>query len=95
MDQEADYESFEDETNLDDFSEGDITVAPPLEGPFAKYLREYRLLNSLLISLIMILIFFIAIWNIVVYVASGGEGDSDFSDAGTAHPTKSGKEKSG
>ena len=30
MDQEADYESFEEETNLDDFSEGDITVAPPL-----------------------------------------------------------------
>ncbi len=92
MDQEADYESFEDETNLDDFSEGDITVAPPLEGPFAKYLREYRLLNSLLISLIMILVFFIAIWNIVVYVASGGEGDSDFSDAGTA-PAQQNQEK--
>ena len=92
MDQEADYESFEDETNLGDFSEGDITVAPPLEGPFAKYLREYRLLNSLLISLIMILIFFIAIWNIVVYVASGGEGDSDFSDAGTA-PAQQNQEK--
>ena len=92
MDQEADYESFEEETNLDDFSEGDITVAPPLEGPFAKYLREYRLLNSLLISLIMILVFFIAIWNIVVYVAAAGEGDSDFSDAGTA-PAQQNQEK--
>ena len=92
MDQEADHESFEEETNLDDFSEGDITVAPPLEGPFAKYLREYRLLNSLLISLIMILVFFIAIWNIVVYVAAAGEGDSDFSDAGTA-PAQQNQEK--
>ena len=39
----------------------------------------------------MILIFFIAIWNIVVYVASGGEGDSDFSDAGT--PAQQNQEK--
>ena len=92
MDQEADYESFEDETNVDDFSDGEITVAPPLEGPFAKYLREYRLLNSLLISLTMILVFFVAIWNIVVYVASAGEGDSDFSDAGTA-PAQQNQEK--
>jgi len=57
MDQEADYENFE-EPNLEDFSEDQITVAPPLESAFAKYLREYRLLNSLLISLITIIAFF-------------------------------------
>ena len=92
MDQEADYENFEDESSLEDFSEDQITVAPPLESAFAKYLREYRLLNSLLLSLIMILGFFIAMWNIVVYVAAAGEGDSDFSDAGTA-PAQQNQEK--
>ena len=29
-----------------------VTVAPPLEGAFSKYMREYRLLNSLLVSLL-------------------------------------------
>ena len=36
MDQDADYENFE-EPNLEDFSEDQITVAPPLESAFAKY----------------------------------------------------------
>ena len=57
MDQEADYENFEEETNLEDFSEDQITVAPPLESPLSKYMREYRLLNSLLISLVTIMAF--------------------------------------
>jgi len=92
MDQEADYENFEEEHDLGDYSEEQITVAPPLEGAFAKYLREYRLLNSLLISLITIIVFFVAMWNIVVYVAAAGEGDSDFSDAGTA-PAQQNQEK--
>ena len=45
---------------------------------------EYRLLNSLLVSLVTILDSLCAMWNIVVYVAAAGEGDADFSDAGTA-----------
>jgi hypothetical protein len=61
-----------------------MTVAPPLEGAFAKYMREYRLLNSLLFSLFVLVGAFAAMWNIVVYVAAAGEGSSDFSDAGTA-----------
>ena len=94
MDQEADYENFEEEPRLRKFPQDQITVAPPLESAFAKYLREYRLLNSLLISLVMILGTFVAMWNIVVYVAAAGEGDADFSDAGTPRSAKSGKEKS-
>ena len=55
MDQEADYENFEEEPNFEDYTDDQITVAPPLESAFSKYLREYRLLNSLLISLVLIL----------------------------------------
>ena len=84
MDQDAEYENFEEEPSMDDIPLDQITVAPPLESAFAKYMREYRLLNSLLISLVMIIGCFVAMWNIVVYVAAAGEGDADFSDAGTA-----------
>lgn len=55
---------------------------PSLESPFSKYLREYRLLNSLLISLFAVVCLFALLWNIVVWVAPGGEPSSDFSDAG-------------
>ena len=92
MDQEADYENFEEEPNFEDYTDDQITVAPPLESAFSKYLREYRLLNSLLISLVLIIAFFVAMWNIVVYVAAAGDGDADFSDAGTA-PAQQNQEK--
>ena len=92
MDQEAEYEDFDQEPDLDNLPQEQITVAPPLESAFSKYLREYRLLNSLLVSLVTILGFFVAMWNIVVYVAAAGEGDSDFSDAGTA-PAQQNQEK--
>ena len=59
-----------------------ILKAPSLESPFSKYLREYRLLNSLLISLFAVVCLFALLWNIVVWVAPGGEPSSDFSDAG-------------
>ena len=91
MDQEADYENFEEEPNFEDYTDDQIT-APPLESAFSKYLREYRLLNSLLISLVLIIAFFVAMWNIVVYVAAAGDGDADFSDAGTA-PAQQNQEK--
>ena len=59
-----------------------VTEAPPAEGAFGKYLREYRLLNSLLLSLGIIvgIIGFMLAWTIVVHV--GEEGDSDFGEAG-------------
>ncbi len=59
-----------------------ILKAPTLESPFSKFLREYRLLNSLLISLFAVVCLFALLWNIVVWVAPGGEPSSDFSDAG-------------
>jgi hypothetical protein len=59
-----------------------ISHAPSLESPFSKYLREYRLLNSLLISLFAVVCLFTLLWNIVVWVAPSGEPSSDFSDAG-------------
>ena len=70
----------------------DMTVAPPVESAFGKYMREYRLLNSLLVSLFILVGSFAALWNIVVYVAAAGEGSSDFSDAGTA-PAEQQQEK--
>ena len=59
-----------------------ILKAPTLESPFSKYLREYRLLNSLLISLFAVVCLFALLWNIVVWVAPGGEPSSYFPGAG-------------
>jgi prenyltransferase beta subunit len=61
-----------------------VTVAPPLEGAFSKYMREYRLLNSLLVSLLFLTIIMASIWGMMMGLALSGEGNSDFSDGGTA-----------
>ena len=94
MDKDNDYENYEEEAEeTEDFQSNDqVTVAPPLEGPIAKYMREYRLLNSLLISLASILAVFVAMWNIVVYVAASGEERFRLSDAGAA-PAQQQQEK--
>ena len=92
MDQQAEYpeEPIYEPEEVQDY-EG-ATVAPPLESAFGKYLREYRLLNSLLMSLLFMIIFFVAMWNLIIYVAIGGEGDSEFSDGGAA-PAQQQQEK--
>ena len=74
MDQDNDKENYEEEPEkMEAFESSDqVTVAPPLEGPIAKYMREYRLLNSLLISIASIIAVFVAMWNIVVYFAASG-----------------------
>lgn len=59
--------------------------AAGLESPFSKYLREYRLLNSLLISLFAVLFLFGLLWNIVVWVDTGESQGADFSDAGKSN----------
>ena len=71
-----------------------VTEAPPAEGAFGKYLREYRLLNSLLLSLGIIvgIIGFMLAWTIVVHV--GEEGDSDFGEAGPPAAPASSRYKS-
>ena len=92
MDQQAEYpeEPIYEPEEVQEY-EG-ATVAPPLESAFGKYLREYRLLNSLLLSLLVMIVFFVAMWNLIIYVAIGGEGDSDFSDGGAA-PAQQQQEK--
>ncbi len=69
--------AFEDEEDSES-----VILAPQLESAFGKYLREYRLLNSLLLSLAIIvgIIGFMLAWTIVVHI--GEEGDSDFGEAG-------------
>jgi prenyltransferase beta subunit len=86
MDEETEnYEEPEYEEEADfnsDEEDAPVSVVPPTEGAFGKYLREYRLLNSLLLSLGIIvgIIGFMLAWTIVVHV--GEEGDSDFGEAG-------------
>ncbi len=73
MDDTADIEQLEPE---------EIQTTAPLESPFGKYLREYRLLNSLLFALLVLVILFAAIWNIIIWAAPPGEAGSDFTDGG-------------
>jgi hypothetical protein len=81
MDQE---EVYADENQIPQEEYQPVTVAPPLEGAFSKYMREYRLLNSLLVSLFMLTILMASIWGMMMGIALSGEGSSDFSDGGAA-----------
>ena len=86
MDEESENQEepeYEEDTEFEvEDDSGSVTEVPPTEGAFGKYLREYRLLNSLLLSLGIIvgIIGFMLAWTIVVQV--GEEGDSDFGEAG-------------
>ena len=84
MDQEAQYPE---DIPMEEEEYDHVTVAPPVESALGKYLREYRLLNSLLVSLLSVTIFLVVMWGLIIYVAGGGEGSSDFADAGVA-PTQ-------
>ncbi|MEJ6524411.1 MAG: hypothetical protein QNL65_09565, partial [Opitutales bacterium] len=81
MDQEEIYPD-ENQIAQEEYAEEyqSVTVAPPLEGAFSKYMRDYRLLNSLLVSLLMLTIFMASIWGMMMGIALSGEGSSDFSD---------------
>jgi hypothetical protein len=85
MDQEEIY-SEDTQTPEGDYTQEyePVSVAPPLEGTFSKYMREYRLLNSLLVSLLFLTIIMASIWGMMMGIALSGEGNSDFSDGGTA-----------
>ncbi len=52
------------------------------ENDFQKYWRQYRLLNSLLIALFLMVFALVIVWNIIIWVAPGEEARADFSDAG-------------
>ena len=85
MDQEEIYSEDDQRSEGNYTQEYDpVTVAPPLEGAFSKYMREYRLLNSLLVSLLFLTIIMASIWGMMMGIALSGEGNSDFSDGGTA-----------
>ena len=73
----------DDSPNQDASNQENLEVTQPLEGAASKYLREFRLLNSLLLSLFLMIFLFGFLWNIVVWVAPAGETASDFADAGT------------
>ena len=65
--------------------EAKASSSPPLESSFSRYLRKYRLLNSLLFSLFIVVFLFGILWNIVVWVAPGDDQGADFSDAGKSN----------
>ena len=84
----------DDSPNQDASNQENLEVTKPLEGAASKYLREFRLLNSLLLSLFLVIFLFGFLWNIVVWVAPAGEAPSDFADAGTPLRTQKAGEKS-
>ena len=62
----------------------------PLESALSKYLRDYRLLNSLLLALFFMVFIFSIFWNMLMGLPISDDAGSDFSDAGqpTAAPKK-------
>ncbi|MBT3636406.1 MAG: VWA domain-containing protein [Opitutae bacterium] len=69
-----------------------VEISEPLEGAFGKYLREYRLLNSLLLSLFFVTFLFVCLWGIIIWEAPPGDQGSDFSDPGK-QPTSTKKQE--
>ncbi|MDE0577940.1 MAG: hypothetical protein OSB39_13420, partial [Opitutales bacterium] len=84
MDQPADSEPVEEVVDSEEVS----SEAPHLETPLQKYMREYRLLNSMLISLFLMVLFLVCFWNLIIWTAPEGDGMSDFSDATPAPKQK-------
>jgi hypothetical protein len=62
--------------------EESVLESPALESPFGKYLREYRLLNSLLFGLFFLVVLMVVLWIFKFVIPPGGEPDSDFLDGG-------------
>ena len=62
MDQEAQYPE---DIPMEEEEHDQVTVAPPVESALGKYLREYRLLNSLLASLFTVTIFLVLMWGLI------------------------------
>ncbi len=68
----------------------ELQQTAPLESPFSKYLRNYRLLNSLLLALFCMVLTFSIFWNMMMGIPLSDDAGSDFADAGqpTAAPKK-------
>ena len=73
-----------------DVSQTHIQSTEILESPFSKYLRKYRLLNSLLLALFCMVGTFSFLWNMMMGLPLSDDTVSDFSDAGkpSAAPKK-------
>jgi hypothetical protein len=52
-----------------------------VETPLSRYMRENRLLNSMLMALLFLILLFGILWNIIIYAPSAGEAGPDFTDA--------------
>ena len=68
--------------HVDQIEPTPVEVSQPLESPFGEYLREYRLLNSLLFGLFFIVVLVIVFWSIMFTIPGGDESDSDFLNSG-------------
>ncbi len=67
--------------------------APIRETAVGRYMREHRLLNSMLMALLIMLILFWALWDLILYGVMGSPEGTDFADAGTSPPTQQQKKK--
>ena len=84
MDQPTDIELVKEVMDSEEVS----SEVPHFETPLQKYMREYRLLNSMLISLFLMVLFLVCFWNLIIWTAPEGDGMSDFSDATPAPKQK-------
>ena len=67
--------------------------APIQETPMGRYMREHRLLNSMLMSLVILLILFWALWDLVLFEVFGSPDGTDFADAGASPPSEKQQKK--
>ncbi|MFP6899431.1 MAG: prenyltransferase/squalene oxidase repeat-containing protein [Opitutales bacterium] len=67
--------------------------APAQETSMGRYMREHRLLNSMLMSLFIMLILFWALWDLILFAAIGSPDGTDFADAGFSPPSQKQKKK--
>ena len=72
----------EEVAHVDQIEPSTVELSQPLESPLGKYLREYRLLNSLLFSLFILVILLVVFWSIIFTIPGGGEPQSDFVNNG-------------
>ena len=68
--------------HVDQIESDPVEVSQPLEGPFGQYLREYRLLNSLLFGLFFLVVLVIVFWSIMFTIPGGDETKNDFVNSG-------------
>jgi len=77
-------------SELENVEDESLTVNS-VESPLSKYLRKYRLLNSLLLALFFMVGTFAVLWNIMMGIPLTDDMSSDFSDGGK--PTSAPKQQ--